>query len=104
MPGIFDSMRLIDRAALAERVTMLDAIRALQASLRQRNVNGFEYLASYTLSETRTNNLGYYGSGCVAAEGAPARAPRALARGATSNTRSIFRSKMPIAERRGGSR
>jgi hypothetical protein len=43
---------------------------ALQASVRQRNVGGFEYLASYTLSRTRTNNLGYYGSGGVAAEGA----------------------------------
>ena len=42
----------------------------LQASVRQRNVAGFEYLASYTLSETKTNNLGYYGSGGVAAEGA----------------------------------
>ncbi|MEO6237975.1 MAG: carboxypeptidase regulatory-like domain-containing protein [Vicinamibacterales bacterium] len=43
---------------------------ALQASLRQRNIKGFEYLASYTLSRVRTNNLGYYGSGGVAAEGA----------------------------------
>jgi hypothetical protein len=43
---------------------------ALQASVRQRAVSGFEYLASYTLSETKTNNLGYYGSGGVAAEGA----------------------------------
>ena len=43
---------------------------ALQVSLRQRNVNGFEYLASYTLSQAKTNNLGYYGSGGVAAEGA----------------------------------
>ena len=43
---------------------------ALQASVRQRSVNGFEYLASYTLSRTKTNNLGYYGSGGVAAEGA----------------------------------
>ena len=33
-------------------------------------MGGFEYLASYTLSETKTNNLGYYGSGGVAAEGA----------------------------------
>ena len=38
----------------------------LQMSLRQRNVKGVEYLASYTLSRTRTNNLGYYGSGGVA--------------------------------------
>jgi hypothetical protein len=43
---------------------------ALQASVRQRNSNGFEYLASYTLSKVQTNNLGYYGSGGVAAEGA----------------------------------
>jgi hypothetical protein len=43
---------------------------ALQVSLRQRNVQGFEYMASYTLSEVKTNNLGYYGSGGVAAEGA----------------------------------
>jgi hypothetical protein len=42
----------------------------LQASVRQRNVNGVEFLASYTLSRTRTNNLGYYGSGGVQAEGA----------------------------------
>jgi Carboxypeptidase regulatory-like domain len=43
---------------------------ALQASLRQRSVNGLEYLASYTLGRVRTNNLGYYGSAGVAAEGA----------------------------------
>jgi hypothetical protein len=42
----------------------------LQVSVRQRNVNGVEYLASYTLSRTRTNNRGYYGSGGVNAEGA----------------------------------
>ena len=30
---------------------------------------GVEYLASYTLSRTRTNNLGYYGSGGVAGRG-----------------------------------
>ena len=44
--------------------------QALQVSLRQRNVGGFEYLASYTLGRVRTNNLGYYGSAGVAAEGA----------------------------------
>jgi TonB dependent receptor len=43
---------------------------ALQTSLRQRNVGGLEYLASYTLSQIKTNNLGYYGSGGVASEGA----------------------------------
>jgi len=43
---------------------------ALQVSVRQRYWKGFEYLASYTFGRTRTNNLGYYGSGGVAAEGA----------------------------------
>jgi len=43
---------------------------ALQASVRQRNVRGFEYLVSYTLSRAKSNNLGYYGSGGVSAEGA----------------------------------
>src|SRR6478672_11542847 len=42
----------------------------LQVSVRQRAVKGVEYLASYTLSRTRSNNLGYYGSGGVNAEGA----------------------------------
>jgi hypothetical protein len=44
--------------------------QALQASVRQRSFKGLEYLASYTLSRTRTNNLGYYGSAGVNAEGA----------------------------------
>ena len=43
---------------------------ALQASLRQRNVKGFEYLASYTFGRVRSNNRGFYGSAGVAAEGA----------------------------------
>ena len=43
---------------------------ALQVSLRQRFMHGLEYLASYTLGSVKTNNLGYYGSGGVAAEGA----------------------------------
>ncbi|WP_448810309.1 ornithine cyclodeaminase family protein [Agromyces bauzanensis] len=34
MPGIFESLRIIDRAALAERVSMAAAIRALQETLR----------------------------------------------------------------------
>jgi Carboxypeptidase regulatory-like domain len=43
---------------------------ALQVSARQRSSKGLEYLASYTLGKVRTNNLGYYGSGGVQAEGA----------------------------------
>ena len=43
---------------------------ALQASLRRRYSKGLEFLTSYTLSKTLTDNLGYYGSGGVAAQGA----------------------------------
>jgi hypothetical protein len=34
---------------------------SMQASVRQRSKNGTEYLASYTLGKTRTNNRGFYG-------------------------------------------
>ena len=33
----------------------------MQASVRQRTSNGVEFLASYTLGKTRTNNRGFYG-------------------------------------------
>ncbi len=38
---------------------------ALQASMRKRYSGGLEFLASYTLSKTLSDNLGYYGSGGV---------------------------------------
>ncbi len=44
--------------------------KALQASVRQREWNGLEFMASYTFGKVQTNNLGYYGSAGVAAEGA----------------------------------
>ena len=34
---------------------------SLQASVRQRSSRGVEFLASYTLGKTRTNNRGFYG-------------------------------------------
>lgn len=43
---------------------------AMQVGARQRLSKGFEYLLSYTWSKTMTDNLGYYGSGGVAAQGA----------------------------------
>jgi len=43
---------------------------SLQMSARQRYARGLEFLASYTLSKTLTDNLGYYGSAGVAAQGA----------------------------------
>lgn len=42
----------------------------LQVSARQRLNKGFEFLLSYTLSKTMTDNLGYYGSGGVASNSA----------------------------------
>jgi hypothetical protein len=43
---------------------------SLQVSGRKRMSHGLEFLAAYTLSKALTDNLGYYGSGGVAAEGA----------------------------------
>ncbi len=43
---------------------------SLQVSARRRLSQGFEFLASYTLSKTLTDNLGYYGSGGVNAASA----------------------------------
>jgi len=66
---LFDTAPLITNISTTAARGRSD-YHGLQASLRQRNVRGFEYLASYTLSQSKTNNLGYYGSGGVAAEGA----------------------------------
>jgi hypothetical protein len=41
---------------------------SLQSSVRRRLAAGLEFLASYTLSRTMTNSLGYYGAGAVVAE------------------------------------
>ena len=38
--------------------------------MRQRRSRGLEYLASYTFGKTLSNNLGYFGSGFTANEGA----------------------------------
>ncbi len=43
---------------------------ALQASFKQRFWQGLDFQANYTWSKALTNNLGYYGSAGVAAEGA----------------------------------
>src|SRR5690606_8596469 len=43
---------------------------ALQASFKQRTFKGLDFLFNYTLSKANANNLGYYGSGGVASEGA----------------------------------
>ncbi len=43
---------------------------ALQATFKQRLWNGLDFVANYTLSKAMSNNLGYYGTGGVASEGA----------------------------------
>ncbi|MCC6164504.1 MAG: TonB-dependent receptor [Acidobacteria bacterium] len=43
---------------------------ALQTTFKQRLWNGLDFVANYTLSKSMSNNLGYYGSGGVASEGA----------------------------------
>jgi len=44
--------------------------KALQTTFKQRLWNGLDFVANYTLGEANSNNLGYYGSGGVASEGA----------------------------------
>jgi hypothetical protein len=43
---------------------------ALQSTFKQRFWEGLDFTANYTWSKALSNNLGYYGSGGVAAEGA----------------------------------
>jgi len=43
---------------------------SLQTSVRKRYAKGLEFLASYTLSKTLSDNLGYYGSGGVDSQSA----------------------------------
>jgi hypothetical protein len=43
---------------------------ALQTTFKQRLWNGLDFVANYTLSDAKSNNLGYYGSANVASEGA----------------------------------
>ncbi len=43
---------------------------ALQTTFKQRLWNGLDFVANYTLSKAMSNNLGYYGTGGVASEGA----------------------------------
>ncbi|HWQ55360.1 MAG TPA: TonB-dependent receptor [Bryobacteraceae bacterium] len=67
--------RLFSVAPLITNISGTDSssnmwYNALQVSARKRYSMGLEFLASYTLSRTLTDNLGYYGSGGVAGEGA----------------------------------
>ena len=66
---LFGALPLVTNIATTASSAHSD-YHALQASLRQRYMKGFEYLASYTFGRVRSNNRGFYGSAGVAAEGA----------------------------------
>ncbi len=55
--------------ALTEASATMD-YHALQMSGRRRFSGGLEFLAAYTFGKTLTDNLGYYGGGFTAGEGA----------------------------------
>ena len=55
--------------ALTEASATMD-YNALQMSGRRRFSGGLEFLAAYTFGKTLTDNLGYYGGGFTAGEGA----------------------------------
>lgn len=55
--------------ALTEASATMD-YHSLQTTARRRFAGGLEFMAAYTYSKTLTDNLGYYGSGFTAGEGA----------------------------------
>jgi hypothetical protein len=59
----------VGNIALTEASATMD-YHALQMSGRRRFSGGLEFLASYTFGKTLTDNLGYYGGGFTAGEGA----------------------------------
>ncbi|MBI4891011.1 MAG: TonB-dependent receptor [Acidobacteria bacterium] len=59
----------VGNIALTEASATMD-YQALQMSGRRRMSNGLEFMASYTFGKTLTDNLGYYGGGFTAGEGA----------------------------------
>ena len=66
---LYRVLPLVTNISGTESTSTMD-YNALQSSVRKRFSRGLEFIASYTLSNTLTDNLGYYGSGGVNAEGA----------------------------------
>ncbi len=68
---------------------------ALQSSLRKRFGSGIEFLASYTWSQSMSDNLGYYGPGVLLSPRAPT--GRTLT---TATATTARRSSMPLTTSR----
>ncbi len=66
---LYQYQPLITTIAVTESVAR-SQYDSVQASVRQREWNGLEFLASYTWAKGYTDNRGYYGSAGVASEGA----------------------------------
>ncbi|MBI5280373.1 MAG: TonB-dependent receptor [Candidatus Solibacter usitatus] len=66
---LINALPNLGNIALTEASATMD-YNALQMSARHRYRGGLELSASYTYSKTLTDNLGYYGSGNTAGEGA----------------------------------
>ncbi len=66
---LYNVLPNLGNIALTEASATMD-YNSLQTSLRRRFSEGLEMQVSYTLSKTLTDNLGYYGSGFTAGEGA----------------------------------
>ncbi len=65
---LFGPLPLVSNISGTDSSATMD-YHSLQVSGRKRYSNGLEFLTAYTLSKTFTDNLGYYGSGGVNAEG-----------------------------------
>lgn len=66
---LYSVLPTVGNIALTEASATMD-YTSLQSALRRRFSSGLEFQLSYTLSKTLTDNLGYYGSGFTAGEGA----------------------------------
>ncbi|MBL0157540.1 MAG: TonB-dependent receptor [Bryobacterales bacterium] len=66
---LINALPNLGNIALTEASATMD-YHALQMSGRRRFAGGLEFMASYTMGKTLTDNLGYYGGGFTAGEGA----------------------------------
>ena len=66
---LYNILPNLGNTALTESSATMD-FNSMQVSLRRRFGSGLEFIANYTWGVTLTDNLGYYGGGSTAGEGA----------------------------------